>query len=136
MGANYYWRHDICSCCGRYDELHICKSLTSFQAQFAEAEWDDLAKQYAPPEPLAVSWSDWKDLIRKDGEVWDEYGHRQDVDDFIARVEATDPLSRRRQYDWCVNHPQDVPRRRIDRVGPRGEWLDADGFSFYGGEFS
>jgi hypothetical protein len=136
MGTNYYWRHNICSDCGRYDELHICKSLISFQGHFAEAEWDNVAKLYAPPALIVASWAGWKDLIRDGGEVWDEYGHRQVPEDFIARVEATDPVSRRRQYDWCVGHPEDVPPRRIDRVGPRGEWLDADGFSFYGGDFS
>lgn len=136
MGTNYYWRHNICSCCGRYDELHICKSLVSFEGHFAEAERDETSGKYAPPAALIVSWSQWRNKLRDGGEVWDEYGLRHDTAEFIAFVEATDPVARRRQYEWCVNHPHIVPPRRIDRIGPCGEWLDADGFSFYGGEFS
>jgi hypothetical protein len=31
VGTNYYWRHNICFCCNRSDEWHICKSLISFE---------------------------------------------------------------------------------------------------------
>lgn len=136
MGTNYFWRHNICTCCNRYDQMHICKSLVSFEGHFSKPDWDVANSRPIPALPLVTSWAEWKGVIRAGGEVWDEYGVRHDVEEFIARVEATDPAVRRRQYEWCVEHPDRVPVRDIDRVGERGEWLDADGFSFYGGEFS
>ena len=136
MSTNYFWRHNICDCCGRYDELHICKSMVSFQGRFHEAEWDETTSQYAPPAVLVASWADWKRLISGDGQIWDEYGTQRQVAEFIASVEATDPAARRRQYEWCAGHPETVDRADIGRIGPRGNWLDAEGFSFYGGEFS
>lgn len=136
MGTNYYWRHNICSCCGRYDSMHICKSLVSFQGYFDEAEWDDERREFKPAPPLIVSWQQWKAKLRAgEGEVWDEYGDRLDTEQFIADVEATDADNRRRQYDWVVRN-DGLGYHREFGVVPRGEWLDPDGFSFYGGEFS
>lgn len=136
MGTNYYWRHNICTCCGRYDEWHICKSLISFEGHFGEPVWDEADLRFNSAPPLVTSWEEWKGLIRKDGEVWDEYGVQHDVEEFIPRVEATDPAARRRQYDWCAAHPERLGDIRVGPVGERSYWLDADGFSFYGGEFS
>lgn len=137
MGTNYFWRHNLCDCCGRYDEWHICKSMTSFQAYFACPEWNETARQYDPEMPLVVSWAKWKVLLRSGGQVWDEYACQHDVEEFISDVEAVSPERRRRQYDWVREHPIGYGRANlIDKVVPGGEWLDADGFSFYGGEFS
>ncbi len=136
MGTNYYWRHNICTCCHRYDEQHICKSLTSFQAYFGDAEWDDTTKQFGTAPALIASWADWKSVLAGDGAVFDEYGDRIEVAQFIADVEATDPSARRRQYDWCCAHPRGMGIRALDQVVPGGDWLDADGFSFYGADFS
>lgn len=135
MGTNYYWRHNICSCCGRYDEWHICKSLVSFEGRFGEPDWDDAARKFLPAPPTVASWRQWRDLIRSGGEVWDEYGKQVDVEEFISDVESTDRANRRRQYDWVVDHPDPFWDRKFGVVS-RGEWLDEDGFSFYGGEFS
>lgn len=135
VSTNYYWRHNICACCGRHDEWHICKNLTSFEAHFGPAEWDDTIKRFTAPPPLVTTWAEWKGLLRTEGQVWDEYGHRHDVEAFIARVENTKPEDRRRQYDWCATHPQ-LGVRHLDCVQVDGDWLDPDGFSFYGGDFS
>lgn len=128
MGTNYFHRSNICECCGRYDEQHICKSLVTFEAPVV---WQD-----EPPYGYVVtvkSWADWKARLLDDGEVWDEYGERIPSDEFIARVEATDPERRRRQYDWMVEHE---PERATVQPAEGMDWLDVDGFSFCGGAFS
>lgn len=136
MGTNYYWRHNICSCCGRYDQQHICKSLVMFRGYFDEPEWDNDRREFKPAPPLIVSWQQWRAKLRSDeGEVWDEYGDRLDTEEFILDVEATDADNRRRQYDAVVSYGTPFLERKFG-VQPRGDWLDADGFSFYGGEFS
>jgi hypothetical protein len=122
MGANYYHRTNRCDCCGRFDERHICKSGTSFQGY--RPDWANDST------PLIVSWEEWKTALRADGEVWDEYGQRHDVEQFIADVEATEPERRRRQYDWMVQHARDYGLS-MDR-----DWLDPDGFSFTLSEFT
>lgn len=134
MGTNYYWRHNACGTCDRYDEWHICKSRVSFRGRFEAPEWDEDTCSYGPQRPVVVSWQEWKALLRGGGEVWDEHGVRLAAAAFIADVESTSRAARRRQYDWCVAHPERV--QNVDVVGDRGTWLDADGFSFYGGEFS
>lgn len=136
MGTNYYWRHNICTCCGRYAEWHICKSLISFQGHFGEETWNEAKLSYDSGPALAASWQQWKGLIRSDGEVWDEYGRQHAIETFIADVEATTPVARRRQYQWCADHTRHIGVGHLDKVGEHGEWLDADGFSFHGGEFS
>lgn len=136
MGTNYHWRHNICDHCGRYDDWHICRSTTSFRGHFAdEWPWNEAKRKFDPPKVLVASWAVWKMLLRHDGEVWDEYGVQRDVEEFIADVEKVKPEQRRRQYDWVRDHPIGLDRP-LDQVVPGGTWLDEDGFSFYGGEFS
>lgn len=136
MGTNYYWRHNICSCCARYDELHICKSFGTFRGHFSESEWDDKRRQFVYP-PLIVSWAAWAEKLRSGGEVWDEYGRRHDTEEFIATAESVPAKRRRQHYDYCAeHHPPGAIGYREKAVAPDGEWLDADGYSFYGGEFS
>ena len=131
MGTNYYWNSEPCDHCGRSDEqVHICKSLNSFRGHFL---WNDEADAYTP---WLVSWEQWKDYLRNHtGRIVDEYGGRHDVEDFIGRVETVPMEARRRQFDWVLTHRR-VQRSPSGRPSPSGDWLDADGFSFYGGEFS
>ena len=120
MGTNYYWRRDFCGQCGRYDEVHVCKSLISFQGSPMA---DELGR-------TVVSWQDWKRLLTEDAaEIVDEYGNEYTADEFIAKVEATDPEARRRQFDYVRQQVATIG------IGPDLNWLDSDGFSFYGGEF-
>lgn len=128
MGTNYYHRTNICACCDRYDEQHICKSLTNFEAPI---RWLDEAP-YGPVVVLS-SWAEWKQRLREvPGQVWNEYGEQLDVEEFIQRVEATSAEGRGRQYEWMREHQPE----RTGRVAPDCQWVDADGFSFYGGGFS
>lgn len=126
MGTNYYWHDHPCAHCGRSDAVrHICKSLRTFRGYFT---WDYQLEDV----PEVVSWEEWKTLLRSsDGEIRDEYGAVHDVEEFIAACEAVPMEQRRRQFDWMVEN-KDI----VAEVRPGGEWLDADGFSFYGGEFS
>jgi hypothetical protein len=128
MGTNYYAVHDKCEHCGRFERTHICKSLITFRGQFT---WDS----DGDPEPWLTSWADWRHFLcgPKVDHIVDEYGDRHDITEFIDRVEASTPAARRRQYDSVMEH--DLLHRKPGVV-PGGDWLDPDGFSFYGGEFS
>lgn len=122
MGTNYYveWNPNY----GNNDSpaslnypqptmrFHICKNLNSFQGH------------------VFNSWSAWSHFLRMNRDklsITDEYGKEHEVPDFIARVEATTREQRSRQFDWVMLHST------LDRSR---EWLDAEGFSFYAGEFS
>lgn len=120
MGTNYYAAErecpHPCSHCEQ-QEWHICKSMTSFQGHKV-SPWGRIE-----------SWTDWKRILGFSGiRIRDEYGHFHEREDFIERVEATEPEDRRRQYEWMRDHGYPT--------GPGHEWLDADQFSFTFNEFS
>ena len=99
--------------------------------QWKDFLWNDEADAYTP---WLVSWEQWKDYLRNHtGRIVDEYGGRHDVEDFIGRVEAVPMEARRRQFDWVLTHRRG---QASETPSPSGDWLDADGLSFYGGEFS
>lgn len=127
MGTNYYVRSNACHCCGRYDEHHIGKSLTMFEARGrweVDGEWT----------VEVGSWADWRNFLRTNVvEIRDEYGEQHEVEDFIADVENVPVERRSPQYEWMVaNQPSSVS----PRPAPGMDWLDADGFSFSAREFS
>ena len=68
------------------------------------------------------SWAKWKACLLSGGHVRDEYDQVIDTQEFIAQVEATTPENRRRQFDWMRDHGYPL--------GPEGDWLCDDGFSF------
>lgn len=127
MSTNYYHRTNICSCCDRYDETHIGKNTSGFEAVI---DWDT---DDGRPVMVVSTWQEWKERLLAGGEVYDEYGTRIPTDEFIAERESLSMDARRRQYDWmAANRPSEiswVPER--DHT-----WLDPEGFTFYGGEFS
>ncbi len=140
MGTNYYAVTAPCAApcahCGKVGEVHICKNLTSFQGwvlPYEDSDPDDL--------PLGVirSWADWKVVLRSGRvtHVVDEYRGEQDVEAFIADVEATEAPYRRRQYDWMRDHYVGRTRpEQVTEVTDHDDWLDADGFSFCRGMFT
>jgi len=130
MGTNYHAARNHCDSCGRHDPLHICKSHVSFEGHFV-TDWDKQGPWQV--RPWLTSWAGWKTYLRSDevAFVQDEYGEMFDVEDFIQAVELSSPEARRRQYDWCADSG-----RKVDVIEPGADWLDADGFSFYGGGFS
>lgn len=127
MGTNYYARVNECDCCGRFDELHICKSFVSFEAP---RHWDEDGEVTLYP----ASWADWRAFLATAGAtIRNEYGEVLTLDEFVAAVEATDPDGRRRQFDaMCEGWPDEVS----DGPEVGKTWLDPDGFTFSGREFS
>lgn len=130
MGTNFYHRTNICTCCNRYDERHICKSGVSFQGYRNDSQDMFLGPPVPPTYPREIlSWADWKAVICEGGEVWDEYGTHWNVAEFLAYVEDSTREERGWQYQWVQEH-RNEPYTQHDRY-----WLDPDGFSFYDGEF-
>lgn len=131
MGTNYHWKSEPCACCGHSKhELHICKSRVMFQGHFRREDWDRDDDTF---DPTITSWADWKEFLRTHpGLIVDSYGRTYDVEEFIDFVEASPPEARRRQYDWVRDRQ---PERVSSTPGYRKDWLDADGFSFYGDYF-
>lgn len=132
MSTNYYWRRNICTCCDRYDELHV--------GHFAGGGWS--FQGYIPQpfgdesHPLLTSWVLWKAELRKPGQLWSEHGYERPVEGFIEDIDAVPTKSRRRQYDWLKAHPESVDQSRLDRIEAGCDWLDEDGYSFHGGDFT
>jgi hypothetical protein len=127
LGTNYYHHANICECCGRYDEHHICKSLINFAAIL---EWDETT---GDEKIVCASWQEWKKRLLEGGEIWDEYRKQHDIPEFIAKVESMQKDARRRQYDWERDAGFQVA------AGPNTNhqsWLDEDGFTFTAREFS
>lgn len=134
MSTNYYWHTDPCGSCGRTDEpLHIYQTPSGFEGHF---RWNPDTGEY---DPWLVSWADWKAwlLAADGGRIIDEYGREHTVAEFVEFIESVPMDRRRRQYDYVTT------RYRPGMLGSRGvgigkglDWLDPDGFTFYGGEFS
>lgn len=121
MGTNYYARIAACPHCGRADEeVHICKSLRMFRGYRNEFE-------SSPFNKVITSVADWREVLRRpDVRIFDEYGREHDTEQFLTAVSEVPLATRRRQYDWIVTHGRDAS----------DDWLDPEGFSFYGREFS
>lgn len=105
MSTQYYVHHKVCACCGRYDELHIGGGAFGWQFSF----------QYI--EGIAASRKDWEQITQS-GEIYNEYGEKQNDTEFWLYVEST--RGRR-------NH--------IDEY-PGDGYKDTDGWSFTLSAFS
>lgn len=107
MGTNYYHRTNICPECGRYDEQHIGKSSAGWSFGFQGT-------------PTIRSYKDWLLLLGIPGsKIFDEYGREISLEDFKANVEA-----KRNGKKHSAHYP-----------GP-DNWIDEEGHSFSGYEFS
>lgn len=133
MSTNYYAVMDLCSCCGRHDTVHICKSLTSFRCP---VNYEDDGRQVLGP----ASWDEWKARLRTRDDnqvdyIVDEYGRTHTVEEFITMVDdPTFPEQRRWQYDWCVAHDPGCVSAGPE---PGKTWLDPDsGLTFTARSFS
>lgn len=136
MSTNYYWHTGTghpsahCATCTCRDKwvLHIghfaCGGW-SFQGHFA-----DCAHGHQ-----LTSWAQWKAALLSGGRIRSESGYWVPAANLIADIENVAPAGRRRQYDW-LDARRGVYGERMDEVAPGYDWLDADGFSFHGGEFS
>lgn len=128
MGTNYYFTANPCATCGHGEKLHICKSLTMFQAR---VEWPD-EDPYEHRLSL-TSWAEWREFLRTTpGTIEDEYGATRTVEGFIASVEAVELEYRSKQFRWMAANTN----RAADGPSLGKDWLDADGFSFTTSDFS
>jgi len=112
MGANYYALCNICSQCGRYDELHICKLSLG---------WKPLFQAYREKEHgIEIrSFQDWvKFLEHPDVKIVDGYGNEIEKRGFIKL------LKRRHDDEDFKSHLKD------DWV-----WVDKEGYEFTYREF-
>lgn len=125
MGTNYYLRTDICPHCKRAKEsIHIGKS---------SAGWPFLFRGYRefPPDGVPVpitSALEWRQVIEiavaNGGELYNEYGEKQDVSEF-----------------WGFVDSKRTDTRGLDAYRPafsnsEREWQDAEGYRFCSSEFS
>lgn len=123
MGANYYYQYH--TELGRAKDLHIGKHSMGWEFSFRgyRNTWEEY--------PIH-SFEDWKKLFKKlDGQIFDEYDRPIKLEEFIRLVEG----SRHRSDTKPLNHTI-YCRDRHPEHAERDCWLDGDGWSFCGSEFS
>ncbi len=126
MGDNYYLHEGICKCCkASKKQTHIGKSSGGWTFSFRgyRSEWDD---------PKIESYKMWLVLIEAatengDAEIRDEYGDTINVEDFKKMVKAKENAKMNHTTYCEEKHPEHAARDC---------WLDEEGHSFSGGEFS
>ena len=75
MWTNYYIRQNNCKTCWRNNELHIWKSSWGWDFTF-QYNWGEYYKNY----------EQFKEFI-KNKEIYNEYGEKQDYNEFIEFIE-------------------------------------------------
>ena len=144
MGTNYYIRYNICSCCNRYDEMHIGKSSAGWQFSFhAVEDRDILLSSFDPKEVLLEdnftyvnisSFQEWKSFIEryvvkyKSAKIYNEYDELQDVEEFFDLVEHKRGETR--------NHAEYMKTEYKYQSQVGQNYIDSEGYSFSKGEFS
>lgn len=90
MGTNYDIKFHICSKCDRYDEVHLGKSSAGWVFSL-----NLNSKKYYS------NWKEMQQFLKKEamngGQIYDEYGAKISVDDFIKLVELKQKASRYNQ---------------------------------------
>ena len=106
MGTNYDIRFHICSKCDRYNEIHLGKS----SAGWVFALNLNGKRHYS-------NWVGMKQFLKQEemngGQIYDEYGGKMKVKDFIDLVESKQKEARYNEINMLI-----------------------DGYWFYDGEFS
>jgi len=75
MSTNYYYRFNLCDCCGRFDEEHV--GLAVAWGTF----WFQGSKEIR-------SFQDWLDFFETHpGQLFDQYGDPVELDEFKQLVE-------------------------------------------------
>lgn len=119
MGTNYYWHDRPCSHCGRHDEIHVCKSRTIWRAyehRLLHPEHPEWGHAVESPFGFELrTFAQWREILTtRPGELYDEYGVR--IEDVAKWLDEVPAVERRSKSDG-------------------GEFLDPDGYRFFGGEF-
>lgn len=132
MGTNYYFRYNICSCCDRYDQLHIGKSSAGWQFTFHQVDEYIDSRALDPKAALLgdqetrisiSSYAHWKKMIQtyvvdyQTAKIYNEYG------DEIEPEALYDIIDKKKSGR---SHGNEV----------RDGLLDPEGNSFITGEFS
>ena len=112
MGMNYYHRINLCTSCGRYDEMHIGKS--SFGWSFA-------FHQGYPNGPVVIkTYRDWLIVLKVVGDIYNEEGRKISIEEFETMVES----KRNAEHNQAIDNPS-----------PH-DWLDPEGYAFCDLEFN
>jgi len=132
VGTNYFVRVNECSCCNRYEELHVGKSGNTVQA-YTHPEWSQPGDADWNPTPIGEirSWRDWRRLMWEHKHtVWNEYGVEMSDDNLIAIFESSTMKARGSAHQWALENRGRYPEVLAD------SWLDDEGFSMTSREFS
>jgi hypothetical protein len=135
VGTNYYAVYNECSCCGRFDELHVGKSfktVRSYDTAVVNSTRDSDISEGGKSKHMVgpiKSWSDWLAFFKQTGvRVVDEYGVSVDLEDFIERWKP---------IDNAQEIVDDNNNRWREMFGTNlGDYLDDDGFIMCSREFS
>jgi len=125
MGCNYYLRKNECTCCNRYDEIHIGKLSAGWTFSFrGYNEYDYEDNGFDKP---IKSWEDWKEILKENDNIYDEYGQKISFEDFEKLVESKKEQSNNHVI-YCREKYKDEDY--INRL-----WLDDENNSFNGSSF-
>ena len=123
MGCNFYLRKNECTCCNRYDEIHIGKSSHGWTFSFKGYDKNHY-EDNGFDKPIK-SWKDWKEVLNKEDNIYDEYGQKISLEELEALIED--------RKDQPNNHTKYCKSREHDCISY--VWLDDEGNSFRGTEF-
>lgn len=129
MGTNYYFQYHTET--GRAKDLHIGKNSYGWEFGFRgyKGEWEDREIK---------SFADWKNLFKeREGQIFDEYDQPISVKELLALIESSS--MGKRKDDASIKKPLNHTiycREHHPEHAERDCWLDEDGWSFCGTEFS
>jgi hypothetical protein len=133
VGTNFYWHDRPCGHCGRKDVIHVGKRSAGWSFSFRGHLHDPDDGQVSPLGAPIKSRADWaKILVPERGQLLDEYG--QQVDDPAVWLAALVPPD---AAMLAFETSREISGRGLYGVDfDPDEWRDAEGFRFYGREFS
>lgn len=128
MGTNFYLHEPPCPTCSRREVVHVGKSSAGWSFGFRGYRHDPDDGPVSPLGRPVRSRADWREVFAdKEWQLIDEYDR-----------EVVDPLG------WLAERqPPSVEQQGWERAHMGAywrpseyDWRDAEGFRFYGGEFS
>jgi len=126
MGCNYYLRRNECSHCNRYDDIHIGKSSSGWSFSFrGYKDYDHEDNGFDKP---VISWKDWKEILKKEDNIYDEYNLKISFKEFEKLVES--------KKDESLNHVTYCEKGYAGTDYLNRLWLDEEGNGFSDSEFS
>lgn len=110
MGTNYYAIINKCSCCDRFDTIHIGKKSIGWKFSFQG--YDNIK-----------SWEEWKDILSKENtSIINEYDEKINLSDFFKIVENSH--DKRDHINECLkSHPKETEKW----LDEKRYWHDSEG---------